>query len=199
MKGQGVNHGTLNEIKNTSLPKTASTINNNRTEKTLELESNRKRISKELLSQVHFCRFVYKLVQRIENRLQGGINPHLKASMCGLVFQKLEDITELNCLNSNSVDYRKSNDYKKLCQIVSQYQEKYEKELGSIEAHWKGFDIFETELSTEIKKIFQDVKASDLEDCQQKVIILDYLITLRQLSNLLSKNDIEIFHGKSKI
>lgn len=125
MKGQGVNHGTLNEIKNTSLPKTASTINNNRTEKTLELESNRKRISKELLSQVHFCRFVYKLVQRIENRLQGGINPHLKASMCGLVFQKLEDIIELNCLNSNSVDYKKSNDYKKLCQIVNQYQEKY--------------------------------------------------------------------------
>lgn len=119
--------------------------------------------------------------------------------MCGLVFGKLSDIIELNYLNSSSIDYKKSSDYKKLCQIVHQYQEKYEKELGSIEAHWKGFDIFETELSTEIKKIFQDVKALDLEQCQQKVIILDYLITLRQLCNLLSKNDIEVFHAKSKI
>ena len=31
------------------------------------------------------------------------------------------------------------------------------------------------------------------------VVILDYLITLKQLANLLQKNDIEIFHSKSKI
>lgn len=114
--------------------------------------------------------------------------------MCGLVFQRLEDIVELKCLSPGLADYKKSNDYRKLCQIVSQYQEKYRKELGSIERLWKGFEVFETELSTEIKKIFEDVKASVLEESQQKVIILDYLITLRQLSNLLSKNSIEVFH-----
>jgi hypothetical protein len=38
--------------------------------------------------------------------------------------------------------------------------------------------------------MFDDVKCSDLESCQEKVIILDYLITLRQLSSLLAKNDI---------
>lgn len=69
----------------------------------------------------------------------------------------------------------------------------------AIEAHWQGFDVFEKELSSEIKRIFEDVKESDLEESQQKVIILDYLITLRQLSNLLSKKDIKMFHGKSKI
>ena len=45
--------------------------------------------------------------------------------MCGLVFGKLSDIIELNYLNSSSIDYKKSSDYKKLCQIVHQYQEKY--------------------------------------------------------------------------
>lgn len=47
--------------------------------------------------------------------------------------------------------------------------------------------------------MFEEVGRSDLEECQQKVIILDYLITLRQLSSLLAKNDLEIFHTKSKI
>lgn len=31
------------------------------------------------------------------------------------------------------------------------------------------------------------------------MIILDYLITLRQLAGLLAKEDIELFHTKSKI
>lgn len=82
--------------------------------------------------------------------------------MCGLVFQRLEDIEELRCVNSGFADYKKSNDYKKLCQIVSQYQEKYRKELGPIETIWKGFDKFEIELSKEIKKLFDDVKSSVL-------------------------------------
>lgn len=47
--------------------------------------------------------------------------------------------------------------------------------------------------------MFSDIQSKDLEECQEKVIILDYLITLRQLSGLLAKNDIEMFHGKSKI
>lgn len=82
--------------------------------------------------------------------------------MCGLIFQRLEDIVELKSLNSGLADYKKSNDYRKLCQIVSQYQEKYRKELGPIEIIWKGFEVFETELSTEIKRIFEDVKSSVL-------------------------------------
>lgn len=38
--------GTMEDIKNSSLPKTASTINPNRTQTTLECESNRKQVSK---------------------------------------------------------------------------------------------------------------------------------------------------------
>lgn len=118
--------------------------------------------------------------------------------MCGLIFDKLEDIVELNCLGSSSEEYKKTPDYKKICQIAGQYQEKYQKEIDS-GARWEGFDVFENQISNEIKKMFQDIKCKDLEECQEKVIILDYLITLRQLSGLLAKNDIEMFHGKSKI
>lgn len=48
--------------------------------------------------------------------------------------------------------------------------------------------------------MYDEVKSSDdLASDQEKVVILDYLITLKQLGNLMQKNDIEIFHGKSKI
>jgi hypothetical protein len=40
---------------------------------------------------------------------------------------------------------------------------------------------------------------NEIGEIQQRVIILDYLITLRQLSSLLAKNDIQLFHAKSKI
>lgn len=68
------------ENKNFSLPKTASTIHN-RTHAVLETNTiintnhnikptiDKKRISKELLSQIHLCRFVYKLLQRIHQNL----------------------------------------------------------------------------------------------------------------------------------
>ena len=42
--------------------------------------------------------------------------------MQGLIFDKLEDIIELNCLGSNSAEYKKSPDYKKICQIAGQYE-----------------------------------------------------------------------------
>lgn len=52
--------------------------------------------------------------------------------MCGLIFEKLEDIINLSHLNSSLSEYKRSNDYKKISQIVNQYQEKYEKELVTI-------------------------------------------------------------------
>jgi hypothetical protein len=39
----------------------------------------------------------------------------------------------------------------------------------------------------------------NVEECQEEVIVLDYLVTLRQLIGLLLSNDMEGFHNKSKI
>jgi hypothetical protein len=38
-----------------------------------------------------------------------------------------------------------------------------------------------------------------VEECKEEVIVLDYLVTLRQLIGLLQGNDLEGFHIKSKI
>ncbi len=53
----------------------------------------KKLISKQLLSQIHFCRFLYKLLIRISEKLTPDQNERLnkmKEEMCGLVFSKLE-------------------------------------------------------------------------------------------------------------
>ena len=191
---------TYIEEKNMSLPKTASTINNQRTYTALESDVDRKQISKELLSQVHFCRFVYKLLQRINSKIDGRINQSLKDNMSGLIFQKLNQVQRLaNLEEPKAGEYRKTSDYQKICQIVEQYQKKYEKEIG-LDGNWEGYTDFQTELAEEIKQMFEDVKdATNLEERKEKVIILDYLITLRQLASLLSKDNLELFHNKSKI
>lgn len=62
--------------------------------------------------------------------------------MCGLIFNKLDDIFELSCLGTRSQEYKKSTDYRKICQIATQYQEKYEKELEVANLKWDGFDSF---------------------------------------------------------
>lgn len=95
LKGAGgsINNAPFEDAKDpkgNSLPKTASTINN-RTQTNLEVDANnRKLISKQLLSQVHFCRFVYKLLQRIQTKIGGAISENLKSSMSGLIFSKLD-------------------------------------------------------------------------------------------------------------
>lgn len=65
---------------------------------------------------------MFKLLQRIESKINGDVNANLKENMQGLIFDKLEDMMELNCLGSASAEYKKSPDYKKICQIASQYE-----------------------------------------------------------------------------
>ena len=76
-----------------SLPKTASTINDQPSTNVLPSSSttliDKKQISKELLSQIHFCRFVYKLLQRIDTTIDGGIGSELRSNMNGILFEKL--------------------------------------------------------------------------------------------------------------
>lgn len=85
--------------------------------------------------------------------------------MQGLIFDKLEDMMELNCLGSASAEYKKSPDYKKICQIASQYEQKYQKQMDPT-SKWEGFDVFENQLSTQIKKMYEDIRCRSLEECQ---------------------------------
>ena len=58
--------------------------------------------------------------------------------MNGLVFNKLAEIAELRCLSEEKKarEYKKTQDYEKICQIVDQYQKKYEKEIGTMPKKW---------------------------------------------------------------
>jgi hypothetical protein len=127
------------------------------------------------------------------------VSEQLKESRWGLIFTKLTEITKLSGIHHGPEEYRKSNDYKRICQIVAQYEVKYRRELPFSSPLWPGYDAFDSELSGEIRSMFEGIRTSTIEDSQQWVIVLDYLITLKQLSNLLGKNNYELFHEKSKI
>lgn len=95
------------------------------------------------------CRFVYKLLQRIQHNLENasGVND-LQSSMKGLIFQKLADVLELNCMNDEKKarEYKKTQDYQKISQIIDQYQKKYEKDLGDASGSWSGLSRMDSEL-----------------------------------------------------
>ena len=146
------------------------------------------------MSQIHLCRFVYKLLQRIKQNLSGASEANgLQSSMKGLIFEKLYEVQELTCMNDEKKarEYRKTQDYQKIKQIIDQYHKKYEQDIGNLPSKWNGFRNIDAELSDEIKLLYDEIRLlDDVNDGKEKVIILDYLITLKQLGNLLEKNDI---------
>jgi DNA mismatch repair ATPase MutL len=96
----------------------------------------RKYLSKQLLSQIHFCRFLFKLIVRIGEKLPPQTNQELeklKECMVGLIFNKLDEVEHLRALPAKiAQDFKASSDYQKIYQIIEQYQAKYSKELSSI-------------------------------------------------------------------
>jgi len=85
----------------------------------------KKYLSKQLLSQIHFCRFLYKLIIRIKDKLSQEINEELyclKEYMSGMIFEKLEEVEHLRGVNSKIIsDYKTSPDFHKISQIIEQY------------------------------------------------------------------------------
>jgi hypothetical protein len=205
---------------NFSLPKTAATISNktehfitssNQTingDATAEVSPpsyDKKHLSKQLLSQIHFCRFLYKLTIRMRDKLSPELNEEmapLKEYMAGLVFEKLEEVNSLKAVNTkHAADYKCTPDYHKIAQIIEQYVAKYNKDLSSISQLVKPLSAFKEQLTKSIVGLYERVGAEEEEgsEWKEEVIVLDYLVTLRQLLGLLQGNDMEGFHNKSKI
>jgi len=58
----------------------------------------------------------------------------------------------------------------------------------------------EDELDQEILKLYESIRHfGSFEGHDEEVILLDYLITTKQLLLINAKNDMEYFHRKSKI
>lgn len=68
--------------------------------------------------------------------------------MCGLVFNKLQDIDGLKLLSSiENLEYKGTSDYQKIVQIVNQYQTKYIKDLKNINRNFTSYDNLREMLS----------------------------------------------------
>ncbi len=121
--------------------------------------------------------------------------------MAALIFDKLEEVNTLRTVNpKNAQDYKTSQDYHKIAQIIDQYVSKYTKDLASIQQVNKPLAAFKELLTRNIIILYDKVEGEEENpEWKDEVIVLDYLVTLRQLVGLLQGNDLEGFHNKSKI
>lgn len=73
---------------------------------------NYKKISNQLISQIHFCRFLYKLTQRIANLQNPGVPKKLTEAIATLIALKLKEIMNLRMLTSKTASlFRKTKEY----------------------------------------------------------------------------------------
>lgn len=115
----------------------------------------------------------------------------LKEIMCGLIFDKLAEVDTLRRLNGKvSMDYRGTSDFAKIAQIVSQYKNKYSKDLAEIKSNHGSLTELKERLTGCILHIYGQIEENcDLVAEKEKIIVLDYLVTLRQLVSLLQTHD----------
>jgi len=109
------------------LPESNKTINNEPlTQKQINTQQiinnsssyDKKYLAKQLLSQIHLCRFLYKLLARMNDKLTPQLNSELvvlKENMSGLIFEKLTEVEELRNVNPKiAEDFQNSNDFNKI-------------------------------------------------------------------------------------
>lgn len=87
-----------------------------------------KKLSSHLLSQIHFCRFFYKLVERME-RLGVG-SERLKILMSAIVTGKLHRLKDLTMINPKyAVLFKRTKESERIQEVVQQYLTKYSRVL----------------------------------------------------------------------
>ncbi len=101
-------------------------------------------------------------------------------------------MTNLRSVNSKyTQDYRNSSDYVKISQIVDQYQVKYSKDLSHLKPIAKSLSFLKEQLTKNILLVYERVEDQpEIGEFKDEVIVLDYLVTLRQLIGLLQNNDL---------
>lgn len=87
--------------------------------------------------------------------------------------------------------------------MIEGYSEKYARVVaegaGWGEAGGWGAKEIEGEVRAEIVRLYAEVEGGGVEGREEEVVLLDYLITLKQLLALNAGNDLDYFHRKSKI
>lgn len=118
---------TVNPNQYGQIPKTAIQT---KIEKEYLPAIHKRAISKQLLSQVHFCRFLYKIIGNVDLGISYEFNEDVRKQLVTLLFYKLSEISSLKLLPHDVLDeYKEFGDYKKLEKLVEEYQLKYKKRL----------------------------------------------------------------------
>jgi hypothetical protein len=98
------------------------------------------------------------LIIRINEKLSEEISEELttlKGYMTGLIFEKLEEVEHLRAVPLKySQDYKASQDYYKITQIIDQYEVKYSKDLSHLRQINKPLQHFKDHLTKNIISIY---------------------------------------------
>jgi hypothetical protein len=88
-------------------------------------------------------------------------------------------------------DYKQTNDFSKIVQIIDQYRVKYNRDLNNTTKNNRSLNTIKDELTRIVIFFYEKVSQQDsIGDWKEEVIVLDYLVTLRQLVGLLQNNDL---------
>lgn len=105
-------------------------------------KENKKIISKILISEVHFCRFLFKLIQKMKDSSNSGIlksvNEHEVSNIfknyAGIIRHKIENLLNFKSYNyikcEGYREYKQTSDFEKLMKISSEYNERYKMEIN---------------------------------------------------------------------
>lgn len=204
-------------------------------------KEDRKLVSKLLIAEVHFCRFLYKLYGRIKESMGVGLfsdnmrTNYLFKSFTNIIETKVGRLKEFERRNYLDIEsqkydeYRKTSDYKKLIKIAKDYHERYSSELSqfwqnktaadfqhssnphnmykqSIEEVSKSIEYLLISLQEKSDSEYFGDYAKFIGDCSRDIVILDYLITCKQLLEMIDKEvrangceNYEKFARKSRI
>ena len=113
---------------------TQATQSEKQKEKPMELDrESRKHISKLLLAEIHFCRFLFKFIQRIKDNLEIPVWKELISLFSSTVMFKINKVRSMqyeDFLNTKFyAQYKETSDYEKITKITEEYYTRYSVEL----------------------------------------------------------------------
>ena len=165
-----------------------------------------KKLSDYLISQIHFCRFTYKLLLRLKALPKANkISNNVLEEMIKYIFMMLDEIKNVRFISMERAKvFKQSQQFVKVSKITDEYIERYMEEL-KLEQQPE-FNETENEktminvMAEQILRVYKSLNLLyDFSHCPEIVVSLDLMITFLQFMKLRNKKGIDGFHNLSQI